>query len=145
MRVFAYTADLAQPDEKDPAAIPPIATQHGAEAARLVDSREALARDPAHPGALAALADLYLRQQAWADAADVLLRCARVERDLGVRRDVFLHLGVIYTQHLPDRRVNPAGLRRGNSPRRALGMDPRAEQDLVGVDVADASHHFLIH
>jgi argininosuccinate synthase len=45
MRVFAYTADLAQPDEKDPAAIPPVALQHGAEVARLVDSREALARE----------------------------------------------------------------------------------------------------
>jgi argininosuccinate synthase len=45
MRVFAYTADLAQPDEKDPATIPPVAIQHGAEVARLVDSREALARE----------------------------------------------------------------------------------------------------
>jgi argininosuccinate synthase len=45
MKVHAYTADLAQPDEKDPAAIPPIAMTHGAEAARLVDCREALARE----------------------------------------------------------------------------------------------------
>ena len=45
MKVYAYTADLAQPDEKDPAAIPPIATQHGAVAAKLVDCREALARE----------------------------------------------------------------------------------------------------
>jgi argininosuccinate synthase len=45
MRVFAYTADLAQPDEKDPAAIPPIAKQHGAVEAKLVDCREALARE----------------------------------------------------------------------------------------------------
>ncbi|HEX6278087.1 MAG TPA: argininosuccinate synthase [Polyangiaceae bacterium] len=45
MKVYAYTADLAQPDEKDPAAIPPIATQHGAVEARLVDCREALARE----------------------------------------------------------------------------------------------------
>jgi argininosuccinate synthase len=45
MRVFAYTADLAQPDEKNPADIPPVALQHGAEAARLVDCREALARE----------------------------------------------------------------------------------------------------
>jgi argininosuccinate synthase len=45
MKVHAYTADLAQPDEKDPAAIPPIATQHGAVAAKLVDCREALARE----------------------------------------------------------------------------------------------------
>jgi argininosuccinate synthase len=45
MQVHAYTADLAQPDEKDPATIPPVALQHGAKAARLVDCREALARE----------------------------------------------------------------------------------------------------
>jgi argininosuccinate synthase len=45
MQVHAYTADLAQPDEKDPATIPPVAIQHGAVAARLVDCREALARE----------------------------------------------------------------------------------------------------
>ena len=35
MSVCAYTADLAQPDEKDPAAIPPVATGHGATLARV--------------------------------------------------------------------------------------------------------------
>jgi len=45
MQVHAYTADLAQPDEKNPADIPPIATAHGAREARLVDCREALARE----------------------------------------------------------------------------------------------------
>ena len=45
MKVYAYTADLAQPDEADPAAIPPIALQHGAVQARLVDCREAMARE----------------------------------------------------------------------------------------------------
>jgi argininosuccinate synthase len=45
LEIHAYTADLAQPDEKDPAAIPPIATAHGAVSARLVDCREALARE----------------------------------------------------------------------------------------------------
>ncbi|MBM4361779.1 MAG: argininosuccinate synthase, partial [Deltaproteobacteria bacterium] len=43
--VCAYTADLAQPDEADPAAIPPVALGHGAKLARLVDCREALARE----------------------------------------------------------------------------------------------------
>jgi argininosuccinate synthase len=43
--VHAYTADLAQPDERDPAEIPPVALSHGAETARLVDCREALARE----------------------------------------------------------------------------------------------------
>ncbi len=43
--VHTYTADLAQPDEKDVEAILPIARQHGAVTARLVDCREALARE----------------------------------------------------------------------------------------------------
>jgi argininosuccinate synthase len=45
MQVHAYTADLAQPDEKNPADIPKVAMQHGAVAARLIDCREALARE----------------------------------------------------------------------------------------------------
>jgi argininosuccinate synthase len=40
--VFAYTADLAQPDETNVSNIPPVATQHGAKNARLVDCRDAL-------------------------------------------------------------------------------------------------------
>ncbi len=43
--VHCYTADLAQPDEKNPADIPPVALQHGAVAARLIDCREALVRE----------------------------------------------------------------------------------------------------
>ena len=45
MEVYAYTADLAQPDEANPADIPPSALQHGARQARLIDCREALARE----------------------------------------------------------------------------------------------------
>ncbi|HYO53149.1 argininosuccinate synthase [Archangium sp.] len=45
LEVYAYTADLAQPDEKNPADIPPIAMQHGAKQARLVDCREAMVRE----------------------------------------------------------------------------------------------------
>ena len=43
--VYCYTADLAQPDEKDPREIPPIATTHGAKVARLLDCREAMVRE----------------------------------------------------------------------------------------------------
>jgi argininosuccinate synthase len=43
--VYAYTADLAQPDESNPADIPPTALEHGAKRARLVDCREGLARE----------------------------------------------------------------------------------------------------
>jgi argininosuccinate synthase len=45
LSVYAYTADLAQPDEKNPADIPPIATAHGAVKARLLDCREAMVRE----------------------------------------------------------------------------------------------------
>ena len=45
LEVYAYTADLAQPDEETPSDIPPIALQHGAKAARLVDCRDALVRE----------------------------------------------------------------------------------------------------
>jgi argininosuccinate synthase len=45
MAVHAYTADLAQPDEANPADIPPIALQHGAVKARLVDCRDAMVRE----------------------------------------------------------------------------------------------------
>jgi argininosuccinate synthase len=45
MKVHAYTADLAQPDEKNPADIPPTALTHGAVSARLVDCREAMVRE----------------------------------------------------------------------------------------------------
>ena len=43
--VHAYTADLAQPDEENPSDIPPIALEHGARAARLLDCKDALVRE----------------------------------------------------------------------------------------------------
>lgn len=43
--VYAFTADLAQPDESNVADIPPMAIRHGAREARLVDCREALVRE----------------------------------------------------------------------------------------------------
>ncbi|HUS27482.1 MAG TPA: argininosuccinate synthase [Kofleriaceae bacterium] len=45
MDVYAYTADLAQPDEKNPADIPPTALDHGARQARLIDCRDGLVRE----------------------------------------------------------------------------------------------------
>ncbi len=45
LEVYCYTADLAQPDEENPAAIPPVAMQHGAAKASLIDCREAMARE----------------------------------------------------------------------------------------------------
>ena len=43
--VYAYTADLAQPDEASCEDIPPIALEHGARAARLLDCKDALVRE----------------------------------------------------------------------------------------------------
>ena len=45
LAVHAYTADLAQPDEADCRDIPPIALEHGAAAAKLIDCRAALVRE----------------------------------------------------------------------------------------------------
>jgi argininosuccinate synthase len=45
LEVYCYTADLAQPDEASAADIPPVALQHGARKARLVDCRDALVRE----------------------------------------------------------------------------------------------------
>ena len=43
--VHAYTADLAQPDEKDAADIPPVALSYGAVAASLVDCKHSLVEE----------------------------------------------------------------------------------------------------
>ncbi len=45
MEVYAYTADLAQPDESNPADIPPGALEHGARVARLIDCKDSLVRE----------------------------------------------------------------------------------------------------
>ena len=45
MNVYAYTADLAQPDEANVADIPPIAKEHGCVEARAIDCREAMVRE----------------------------------------------------------------------------------------------------
>jgi len=45
VEVHCYTADLAQPDEDDCSDIPPIALDHGAAGARLIDCRDAMVRE----------------------------------------------------------------------------------------------------
>jgi len=45
LEVYSYTADLAQPDEKSCDDIPPVAIEHGAKVARLIDCKESLARE----------------------------------------------------------------------------------------------------
>lgn len=43
--MFCYTADLAQPDEDDVSAVPDVALEHGAAAAKLIDCRQQLVRE----------------------------------------------------------------------------------------------------
>ncbi len=45
MKVYSYTADLAQPDEKDCTTIPGVALEHGAVEARLIDCRAAMVQE----------------------------------------------------------------------------------------------------
>src|SRR3954465_12127781 len=45
LEIYSYTADLAQPDESNPADIPPVAREHGAVKARLIDCRDAMVRE----------------------------------------------------------------------------------------------------
>jgi argininosuccinate synthase len=45
LEVHCYTADLAQPDAPDVSAIPAVALEHGAKAAKAIDCREAMARE----------------------------------------------------------------------------------------------------
>ncbi|MBX3231129.1 MAG: argininosuccinate synthase [Labilithrix sp.] len=44
LKIYAYTADLAQPDEKDCREIPKVALEHGAVKARLLDCKEEMAK-----------------------------------------------------------------------------------------------------
>jgi argininosuccinate synthase len=45
LKIHAYTADLAQPDEKDVNTIPKVALEHGAVKARILDCKEAMAKE----------------------------------------------------------------------------------------------------
>ncbi|MSP62120.1 MAG: tetratricopeptide repeat protein [Myxococcales bacterium] len=64
--------------------------------------RQVLAVEGGHAGALTALSDLCYADQLWPEAADALIRRARVERTPAVLKDVFFRLGLIYADHTPD-------------------------------------------
>jgi tetratricopeptide (TPR) repeat protein len=66
------------------------------------DLRAVLIQDAAHPEALALLADLHFADEQWAEAAEVLIKRARVEKTRSGLKDIFFKLGVIYADHLPD-------------------------------------------
>jgi cytochrome c-type biogenesis protein CcmH/NrfG len=55
-----------------------------------------------HPRALAMLADLYFAGGKWLEAAETLIKRARIVRDRPSLKDVFYKLGIIYADKLPD-------------------------------------------
>lgn len=69
-----------------------------------IELRQALAYAPHDLGVLARLSDLHYEDGEWTEAADLLLRRARVERRPEDLAEIFLRLGQIYSEHLPDLR-----------------------------------------
>ena len=61
-----------------------------------------LQKEPHHARALARLSDLEYEDGAYAEAGELYLRRAVVERAPEVLREVLLRLGRIYTRHVPD-------------------------------------------
>lgn len=84
-----------------------------------------LALTPSDPGALTALAELAWSAGSWGEAADLLIRRARQERDPATLKGIFQRLGVLYDEHLPD-------------PARASQALMRALQ-IPGDDASDAA------
>ena len=63
-----------------------------------------LQKQPEHPRALARLSDLLWEEEAWADAGEAYLRRTAVEREPAALREIFLRLGHIYRERVPDAR-----------------------------------------
>ena len=61
-----------------------------------------LGKQPEHPRALARLSDLHWDDGAWSEAGEVYLRRTVVERDPKALEEVFLRLGHIYRDRIPD-------------------------------------------
>jgi tetratricopeptide (TPR) repeat protein len=61
-----------------------------------------LGKQPEHPRALARLSELLWDQGAWSETGEVYLRRTVVERDPKALEEVFLRLGHIYRERVPD-------------------------------------------
>jgi hypothetical protein len=61
-----------------------------------------LGKQPEHPRALARLSELLWDEGAWSEAGEVYLRRTVVERDPKALEEVFLRLGHIYRERVPD-------------------------------------------
>jgi cellulose synthase operon protein C len=80
--------------------------------------RAVLSRDPRNLAATASLADITWGLGQWGEAAEALIARARLENDPQLLKETFFRLGVIYSDHLPDRRWAL------KSFERVLGFDP---------------------
>jgi len=61
-----------------------------------------LLKQPEHPRALARLSELLWEEQAWSEAGEIYLRRATVEREPATQREIFVRLGHIYRERVPD-------------------------------------------
>jgi tetratricopeptide repeat protein len=77
-----------------------------------------LLRQPEHARALERLSELLWTREAWAEAGEIYLRRAVVERDPATLRGIFLRLGEIYSSRVPD------ATRAAAAYERVLGVDP---------------------
>src|SRR5205823_10664995 len=64
--------------------------------------KSVLQQDPAHLEALEMLGNLHYEDQQWNEAAEILIRRARIEKTRPAMKDIFYKLGIIYSQHTPD-------------------------------------------
>jgi tetratricopeptide (TPR) repeat protein len=86
--------------------------KQGDKGAARASLRDALSISPEHLAALRDYAQLAERDKEWREAAEALIRLARLSRDVNELRDVFFRLGEIYDLHMPDPRRAEAAYRR---------------------------------
>ncbi len=79
-----------------------LAGKLGDRAAARAELEAVLRKQPEHARALERLSELLWGGEAWADAGEIYLRRAVVERDPATLRAIFLRLGEIYLGRVPD-------------------------------------------
>ena len=93
-----------------------------------------LRKQPEHARALERLSELLWRHEAWGEAGEIYLRRAVVERDPRTLREIFLRLGHIYLDRVPDAKRAMAAYERVLSRRR---RQPRGAARALRPDLAD--------
>ena len=95
--------------------------------------------DSSNVSALALLCDLDWKLGRWNDAAEGLARWAKLETDAQRSRDIYLRLGTLFVDHLPDSR------RALQSFQRVLRYDPQNGEALRRVaDLGVATEHWTL-